>query len=60
MQGVGLIGNGGLVCRRCYSADPITARKVTGRNPNPEFVFETEKQEFIEKFFESNASQAGQ
>jgi hypothetical protein len=41
MENVGLIGNGGLVCRKCYDADRETAHDITGRNPIPGFILES-------------------
>ena len=41
IERVGLIGNGGLVCRKCYVTDSETARELTGRNPIPDFVFDS-------------------
>jgi hypothetical protein len=62
MEGVGLIGNGGLVCRKCYVADQETAREMTGRNPIPEFVFESDdgSSHLIREFPETKTSQVGQ
>jgi len=42
-DGVGLIGNGGLICRRCYLNDRDSAREIAGRNPDDGFVQEPEQ-----------------
>ena len=61
IESVGLIGNGGLVCRKCYVIDSESAREMTGRNPIPDFVFDShdESAGLITETFDLNASQIG-
>jgi len=37
-EGVGLIGNGGIVCRKCYHEKRDSAREISGRNNGPDLT----------------------
>ena len=52
-EGIGLIGNGGIVCRGCLRKDPVTARELSSRNPESEVpagIFEARAETATEHF----------